>query len=276
MPYLIAALTLAAAGLLFLQLIKPARNQGQMDRFLHRHYAHRGLHNLATGIPENSLAAFAAAADAGYGMELDVQLTKEGIPVVFHDYSLSRMCGVSGAVKDMTFTELQTLALSGTEERIRSLDQVLRLVNGRVPLIIEIKGESPHTAICSQVHHTLRYYRGDYESFNPLYLRWWRTNAPEVLLGQLSARLQTDKGQSPMVRLQRWAITHLLTNAFTRPDFIAYNWQDTQNLSYRLCRHLWQAVTVLWTVDQASVFTEVSEQCHAVIFEGFLPPQGSK
>ena len=85
MPYVIPTFTLSTVGLAYLLLIKPARNQGQMDRFLHHHYAHRGLHDLAQGIPENSLTAFTSARDAGYGIELDVQITKEGTPVVFHD-----------------------------------------------------------------------------------------------------------------------------------------------------------------------------------------------
>lgn len=275
MPFLIAAAALAALVLLYLLLIKPGRNDGRMDRFLRRTYAHRGLHDLSAGIPENSLSAFAAAADAGYGIELDVHLTKDGKLAVFHDDSLLRMCGVQGAVKDRTLSELQTLPLAGTKERIPSFGELLRLVNGRAPLIIEIKGQSMNPEVCRHVYDVLQGYPGAYvvESFNPVYLRWWRKNAPEVPRGQLSANLLKDGAKSFSDRAQRWAVKHLLTNVYARPDFIAYDWRDAGALGFRLCRGLFRAAAVFWTIQDEAAFLRVKDRCGAVIFEGFLPPK---
>lgn len=274
MPYSIALAIMVLLILLYLYLIEPARNDGRMERFLYRPYAHRGLHDLSEGRPENSLAAFAAAADAGYGMELDVQITKDGKLVVFHDDTLTRMCGVEGYVKDRTLAELTSLTLAGTQERIPTFDEVLRLVDGRTPLIVEIKGLSGDMEVCRLVREALKGYRGDYviESFNPYYVRWWRKNAPEVIRGQLSANLVKRGAQDPVDWLQKWAVTHLLTNFATRPDFIAYGWQDAWKLSYRFCRDLFKANTVLWTVKDEETYRNLKDSCGAVIFEGFLPP----
>lgn len=278
MPFLIAAAAFAALVLLYLLLIRPGRNDGRMGRFLCRAYAHRGLHDLSAGIPENSLSAFAAAADAGYGMELDVHLTKDGKLAVFHDDSLFRMCGVQGEVKEKTLSELQALPLAGTKERIPSFDGLLRLVNGRVPLIIEIKGQSMNPKVCRGVHDALQGYPGAYaiESFNPVYLGWWRKNAPEVPRGQLSANLLKGGAKSFSDRVQRWAIKHLLTNFYTRPDFIAYDWRDADALGFRLCRGLFKVAAVLWTIQDEAAFRLVKDRCDAVIFEGFLPPKESE
>ncbi|MGI6150365.1 MAG: glycerophosphodiester phosphodiesterase family protein [Christensenellales bacterium] len=275
MPFLIAAAALAALMLLYLFLIKPGPNDGRMGLFLGRCYAHRGLHDEAAGIPENSLAAFAAAADAGYGMELDVHLTKDGKLAVFHDDTLLRMCGVQGEIKDSTLAELQALTLAGTNQPIPALDELLRLVDGRVPLIIEIKGQSMNPEACRHVHAALQGYPGAYviESFNPIYLRWWRKNAPEVLRGQLSANLLKEGAKDMRDRVQRWAVKHLLTNFLTRPDFIAYDHRDEGSLSFRLCRSFFKAVTVFWTIQDEATFQRVKGRCDAVIFEGFLPPK---
>lgn len=273
MPYPFLLLTLLLLVCLYLLLIRPARNDGRMKPFLQHHYAHRGLHDQNQAMPENSLTAFAAAVAAGYGIELDVQISREGVPVVFHDYTLDRICGRPGNVKEMTLPELQACHLSETAETIPSLEQVLQLVDGRVPLIVEIKGESADATICSRIHALLQNYQGDYviESFNPLYLSWWRRHAPSVLRGQLSANLQQASGKSLGIKLQRWLVTNLLSNCYTRPDFIAYKWQDVGLLSFRLCRNLFQAPSVLWTITDYNTFRKMQQVGDAFIFEGFLP-----
>ena len=275
MPYIIGAAILTALFLLYLFLISPGfGRRPQMKELFKVNYAHRGLHKLEAGIPENSLAAFAAAADAGFGMELDVQITKDGGLVVFHDYNLSRICGVDGEIKDMTVSELMLLPLCGTSECIPSFNEVLSLVNGKAPLVIEIKGESMDTAVCQKVHAALEGYKGAYviESFNPIYLRWWRENAPQVLRGQLSANLLKEDVNGFSDRLKKWVIKNLLTNFYTRPDFIAYDWRDEKGLSFRLCRDLFKAPTAFWTVDKEETFQKLRLKCDTMIFEGFIPP----
>ncbi|MBQ1190284.1 MAG: glycerophosphodiester phosphodiesterase, partial [Lachnospiraceae bacterium] len=112
------------------------------------HYAHRGLHDNHSDAPENSMKAFQKAVDAGYGIEMDIQLTKDKIPVVFHDETLNRMCGVEGKVWEFTYEELQKLTLAESEERIPKFEDVLALVGGKVPLIVEYKLDVPSTEVC--------------------------------------------------------------------------------------------------------------------------------
>jgi len=203
-----------------------------------------------------------------------VHLTKDGQLAVFHDDTLNRMCGIEGNVERKTLAELQALRLAGTSERIPAFEEVLKLVDGRVPLIVEIKGTSFNTGVCRRVHEALKGYHGAYviESFNPVYVRWWRKNVPGIPRGQLSGDLLKEGAKSFKDSLQRWAIKHLLTNFLTRPDFVAYDWRDARGLSFRLCRGLFKTATVFWTVKDEKAFESVKDRCGAVIFEGFLPP----
>ena len=133
-------------------------------------YAHRGLHDNATEAPENSMAAFRKAADAGFGIELDIQLTKDKIPVVFHDFTLKRVCGGEGKISDYTYEELQQFHLCDSVEKIPKFEDVLKMVDGKVPLIVEFKIERTDLSLCPLADKMLRAYKGMYcmESFNPL------------------------------------------------------------------------------------------------------------
>ena len=111
-------------------------------------YAHRGLHDNATEAPENSMAAFRKAADAGFGIELDIQLTKDKIPVVFHDFTLKRVCGGEGKISDYTYEELQQFHLCDSVEKIPKFEDVLKMVDGKVPLIVEFKIERTDLSLC--------------------------------------------------------------------------------------------------------------------------------
>ncbi len=111
-------------------------------------YAHRGLHDRKAGIPENTMAAFRRAVERGFGIELDVQLTRDGEVVVFHDFDLKRICSVEGEVSDFTYKELRALSVDGTSEHIPKLSEVLEMVNGRVPLLVELKYKGMDSRIC--------------------------------------------------------------------------------------------------------------------------------
>ena len=189
-------------------------------------YAHRGLHDNSSDAPENSMKAFQKAVDAGYGIEMDVQLTKDKIPVVFHDETLDRMCGVDGKVWEFTFEELQEFHLADSEERIPKFEDVLALVDGNVPLIVEYKLDVPSTEVCEIADPMLQSYKGVYciESFHPYAVKWYRDHRPEVIRGQLSqdfSKVEKYKG-----KIIYWMLSNLLTNVLTRPDFIAYNHKD--------------------------------------------------
>ena len=175
--------------ILYLLAIMPrlGNRKARLD-FLGVYYAHRGLHNNESKAPENSLAAFKKAVEAGYGIEMDVQLTKDKVPVVFHDFTLKRICGKEGKVCDYTFQELKEFKLCGSEERIPAFEQVLKLVGGKVPLIVELKVEWTDISVCPLADEMLRNYKGLYciESFNPLALFWYRRHHSDVVRGQLS------------------------------------------------------------------------------------------
>lgn len=258
---------------LYLLAIMP-RMFGRPDRsaFLQVLYAHRGLHDNEGPAPENSLAAFGRAVEAGYGIELDVQLTKDKVPVVFHDFTLRRVCGGEGKVRDYTFEELQQFRLCESGEQIPSFRQVLELVNGRVPLIIEYKAAGVDVEVCSVADRLLDSYRGLYcvESFNPMAVFWYRRHRREVMRGQLSQNhLREKEGGYPKVLL--FALQHLLFNFLTAPDFIAYNHRHHKNVSRRLCRSLYGSTAVAWTIRSAEELERHQKNFDMFIFEGFEP-----
>lgn len=233
-------------------------------------YAHRGLHDNTTSAPENSMNAFRKAVEAGYGIELDVQLTKDGIPVIFHDFTLERMCGVSGKVDMMTYEELQKLTLGQTEEKIPTLREFLDMVAGRVPLIVELKIEWTNLALCPIVQKMLKEYRGVYciESFNPLALLWYRIYHREVMRGQLSTNFRRDGNYKNVLH---FLLSHLLMNWVTSPDFIAYNCQFKQEPGRRICRKLYKNLAVAWTVKDQRQLESLGKDFDLFIFDSFIP-----
>lgn len=265
----IGVAVVAIAGI-YLFLISP-RLIGRPDVSSLRgvHYAHRGLHDNASDAPENSLKAIQKAVDAGYGIEFDVQLSKDGIPVVFHDATLRRVCGVEGNVWDYTLAELQTMKLADSEETIPTFEQVLKAVDGKVPLIIEYKLDRVSTRVCELANEQLRDYKGVYciECFHPLAVAWYRKNRPDVIRGQLSQDFSKDekyKGKFVM-----WLLGNLLTNCWARPDFVAYNYEHAGKLSRRLCCKM-GALAVAYTLKDQNSYERVKDQFELFIFDSFL------
>ena len=183
-------------------------------------FAHRGLHSRDRSVPENSMKAFELAASAGYGIELDVQLSKDGQVVVFHDDTLDRVCGVHSRVEEKTLEELQSLRLCETQETVPLFTDVLRLIDGRSPLIVELKTGKRNNELCEKTAAILREYKGDVciESFDPLIVFWFRRHAGEFIRGQLAMR--ADK-YALKLRLLRIGCSLTLFNLLTRPHFIA-------------------------------------------------------
>ena len=236
------------------------------------HYAHRGLHDNDGDAPENSLPAFKKAVEAGYGIEFDVQLTKDHIPVVFHDESLKRVCGVNKNVRDLTYDELQALSLFHSSEKIPTLKEVLTLVDGQVPLIIEIKVYASPSDVCIYSDALISSYNGVYcvESFHPLALRWYKIHRPDVIRGQLSSNFKDEKNvESP----ERSLVHHLLTNFLCRPDFIAYDHKYKSNLSRCICRYLFGSLSVSWTIRSQDELDACKDDFDLFIFERFEPEQ---
>lgn len=257
----------------YILLIMPRlTKQKEAKKFKNRYYAHRGLHDNKSIAPENSLLAFAYAVQSGYGIELDVQLTKDEILVVFHDDSIERVCGNTGNVSDYTYNELQEFSLFDTEEKIPTLNQVLRVIDGQVPVIVEIKMKGRDTRVCELVNKELGIYDGNYciESFNPFAVRWYKKNKPNVIRGQLSSALNHECNKKD---LGFFAVEHLLTNVLTRPDFIAYNHLFKNEMGRFICKNLFKCLSVTWTIKSVEELEKAKNDFDIFIFEGFIPPE---
>lgn len=250
-----------------------------MPRMIHRPdrtpfegvlYAHRGLHDNETEAPENSMKAFAKAVEAGYGIELDVQLTKDKVPVVFHDFTLQRVCGAEGKVCDYTYEELQQFSLCKSKEKIPTLEQFLKLADGKVPLIVELKVEWTDVSVCPLVDEQLRRYRGTYciESFNPLALIWYRRHQNGVMRGQLSDAFLQEEGMKGVLY---FALEHMLLNFVTKPDFVAYNHKYYWTLSRQICRKVYRNLAVAWTIRSQQELDARKKDFDLFIFDSFIP-----
>lgn len=260
---------LALAGIYLFLICPRIWKKPDYSVLLSRHYAHRGLFNNDSDAPENSLKAFQKAVDYGYGIELDVQLSKDGIPVVFHDASLKRMCGIDGHVWNYTLKELQTMKLGISGQTIPTFQQVLAQINGKVPLIVEYKLDIPQTDVCKKGNELLKNYEGIYciESFHPLALLWYRKHRPDIIRGQLSENFMKHKQYRGKPEL--WVMKHLLTNVATRPDFIAYNHEDKENLSRRICRRF-GALSAAFTIKSQKEYLVAKDSFDLFIFDSFL------
>lgn len=254
----------------FLAIMPRLGHRKPRKAFLGVYYAHRGLHDNSGAAPENSMAAFKKAVEAGYGIELDVQLTKDGMPVVFHDFTLKRACGREGKVCDYTWDELSGFKLFHSEETIPRFENVLDLVKGSVPLIVELKVEWTDISVCPKADELLRKYQGLYciESFNPLALLWYRRHHNEVVRGQLSdGFLKSGEFHGILYGI----LQYLLLNWITKPDFVAYNHKYSKNLSRRLCRSLYGNMAVAWTIKSQEELALSKDQFDIFIFDSFIP-----
>ena len=234
-------------------------------------YAHRGLYDNEHGIPENSMAAFRRAVDKGYGIELDVHLTADNQLVVFHDDTLTRMCGMNKKISSFLYSELMQLRLLGTEEGIPLFKDVLELIDGKVPLIIELKVDgSNQNLLCPLVWQLLSRYKGDYciESFHPFVLQWFKRHEPQVVRGQLSCNFFKE---NPHCDIVLFLMSNLMTNFFTHPDFIAYKYLDLDNPAVIYNRKLFHIMTVVWTIPGKPTYDRFKNKVDAMIFEGFEP-----
>ena len=237
-------------------------------------YAHRGLFDNESDAPENSLPAFARAAEKGFGIEMDIQLTKDKVPVVFHDFTLKRACRTSGKVIDYTYDELKKLELFRSQEHIPTFEEALEVIDGRVPIILELKIEWSDYRVCRIADSILREYKGAYaiESFNPLALLWFRKNHKEVVRGQLSDHFRKEG----TANVPFYFLLHYLTlNFLTKPDFIAYNHKYSKNMSRQLCRYLYGAAAAGWTIKSEEQLEKAKENFDWFIFDGFVPGERS-
>lgn len=227
-----------------------------------RPIAHRGYHDLSSGRPENSLAAFEAAIAAHYAIECDVHPTADGVPVVFHDLKLKRLTGDPRSIRNVAASELGSLRLAGTPEWIPTLDELLALVEGRVPLFIELKHRAGRDGTLTwDVVERLRHYAGPAAvmSFSATQLAEVRT-----------ANAQLPRGLVARGRIGR-AIRNLRTALRLNVDFVSYRAGDLPSLAPLITHRLYAIPLICWTVRSPKEMERARRWTDQVTFEGFAP-----
>ncbi|MCL2736849.1 MAG: hypothetical protein FWD75_09530 [Propionibacteriaceae bacterium] len=249
------------------------RRRVDLDPFQSTYIAHRGLFDNERDYPENTLAAFSRAVDAGYGIELDVRRTKDGKIVIAHDAGLERICGRRVAISDITYDELRRHRVLASRQRVPLLSEVLDVVAERVPLIVEIKPDLGYTQTCVRTDAELRTYSGTYcvESFDPRVLWWYRRHRPWVIRGQLSEDFSNGDGTG--IRPLDWALTNMLFTPVTWPDFIAYNWEHATKSILHFWRRVLRCPLAAWAITSQAQLDRVKEDFSAFIFDGFIPDE---
>lgn len=261
--------------LVYAELIRPNLPRRDITPLMGYDYAHRGLWNTndpgEQNRPENSLAAFRAAVDKGYGIELDVHRTKDGALVVHHDDSLKRMTGVDIHIADSTLADVRACKLPNGEP-IPTYDEVLDVVAGRIPMVVEVKVEQGnHAELCRAVNERMQRYTGPWclESFSPSAVKWFRLNAPEVIRGQLAFD-HAGQGKTAFLFLRNLGIATMLQNWYARPDFIAFEAKSVKwhSLPIHLLR-LMKPWFVAWTVRSQADMDKYRKNWDLQIFEKF-------
>lgn len=227
--------------------------------------AHRGLHT--DEMPENSLGAFQNAIDNGYPIELDVHLTCDGTVVVFHDDSLARVTNKDGYVKNLTKDTLKDYSLFGTKYTIPTFKEVLDLVDGQVPILIEVKNTGKVGELESALLKILKDYTGEYaiQSFNPYVLEWFKKNAPQIARGQLAGYFKGEK----LSFIKKFALKRMLLNKkISCPDFISY---DARNVPNRFVNKYKNLPLLVWCVRSQDEYLKKVKYCDNIIFENFEP-----
>ena len=245
-----------------------AKRKYSSSDFTGIYYAHRGLHDNRQGVPENSLAAFRAATEKGYGVELDVQLSSDGQVVVFHDGAVHRMCGVEGKVADFSLSELQQMRLLDTEETIPLFTDVLDVLReGAGPLIVELKAGDRNDELCQKTLDILQDYPRIFciESFDPNIVLWFCKHAPEVFRGQLS-QPQEDYGTTVAPMTAR-LLAECGYSTMNQPDFIAYKIGPRPECVLRMRKK--GVLLIGWTSHDAEKDAKDND---GVIFESCTPP----
>lgn len=243
----------------------------QMSSFEEVYLTHRGLFNNFD-IPENSIKAFKKTVNNGFGTELDVQLTTDNKLVVFHDETLLRMCGIDKKLTDCSYEELQSYRLLNTNEHIPLFSDVLDLLNEDTPLIVEIKPEGDYIKTCKEAVKLLKTYKRNFtmESFNPKVVSFLKKNHPEIIRGQLAYNMLKDNKSKTNIFI-KFICTNLLLNFITKPDYIAYDINNMNNLSFRIISKIYKAECVAWTCKSDKDIDKCKDYYQQFIFDSFVP-----
>ena len=225
--------------------------------------AHRGYHNIEKGIPENSKKAFSEAINKKLTIELDIHITKDDKIVVFHDHSLFRMTGVDSIIEDLDYSDIKKLRLLKTNERIPLFKEVLKQVDGKVPLLIEFKASKRYKLLVDKAMEFLKTYKGEYaiQSFNPFLLLYIKKNYPNIIRGQLSSDFNNKK----MGIIKKYLYKNMFFNLLSKPDFIAYDVRAIPNK--KLKRERKNRLVLGWTIKSQKYLEKYNNYCDNFICE---------
>ncbi|MAD61904.1 MAG: hypothetical protein CMH49_10410 [Myxococcales bacterium] len=237
-------------------------------------FAHRGLHDALSNVAENSLPSFEAAIRHGFGIELDVHLSSDGIPMVFHDEELGRMTGVEGEICEYSYEELKSLKLIPGHAKIPSLEESLKLINGQVPILVEVKNYGKLIGPLEKaIAEVIKDYQGPLtvQSFNPMSLKWFYKHMPHIPRGLIAYSFPVE--EVPMKASTRFLLKNLLFAPICKPHYVAYEHQDlARHRLRRLHRMRLRGTPLLvWTVRTQEHANLALKRADNIIFESFLP-----
>lgn len=226
--------------------------------------AHRGLHD--DKVPENSLTSFKKAIVKKHIIELDVHLLKDGNIVVFHDDNLERMTGLNKKIKNTTYDEIKSLKLKDTKEHIPLFLDVLKLVDGQVPLLIELKYDNKVGKLEDKLINILKDYKGLYalQSFSPLSLIYLKRKCPNIARGLLVAKFK----KSHMFFLKKIILRNMLLNKWIKPDFISCQYEFLNNKKIQKFHH--DKLLLTWTIRNKDDYNKYKKLCDNCIAENII------
>ena len=235
-------------------------------------FAHRGLYDNSKA-PENSLLAFKRAVEWGFGIELDVHLTKDKRLVVVHDSNLKRVCGVDKDIEDITFEESRDYPLLNTSELIPEFKDVLKIVKGKVPLLVELKVVKNGPELCEATLKELEKYKGEYiiESFFPFALRYLYKHYPDIITGQLAGDLieKNKASETEVNKFENFMMKNLFVNLISRPYFIAFKYESIDRFEFRQ----FSGPKFAWTIRTYNDYLKCKKKGIIPIFEKFNPKE---
>ncbi|MFU8793561.1 MAG: glycerophosphodiester phosphodiesterase family protein [Acholeplasmataceae bacterium] len=230
--------------------------------------AHRGLHTSDGSVPENSRTAFIEAMNAGYAIECDLNVLGDGTVVVFHDNNMLRLCGKNIALNDITYEKMKEIFYLNTTESILTLKDLVELIDGKVPLLIELKPFGNIKQLCENTMALLKSYQGRYAlfSFHPKIVYWLKKHHPSVIRGQISSFFKDEN----MRKFNKYLAKKMVFNRYTKPDFISYDIHDLPN------KYADQAAkkglpVLSFAAQTQQAFDRIKAHYDNVVFEYFIP-----
>jgi glycerophosphoryl diester phosphodiesterase len=245
-----------------------------LDWLIARPIAHRGLHDAAHGVIENTASAVRAAIAANYGIEVDVQITADGEAMVHHDDVLGRLTDGEGRLDGLTAAALKRVAFRGSDDRMMTLGELCDLVGGRVTMLVELKSRFDNDGrLPARVADVLAGYRGPVApmSFDPNQLVLLRQKAPQLVRGIIAAKYRPHPYWDLMPAWMRLGMGYLLTAFTARPQFVAYSIADLPALAPLFARHVLSMPLLTWAVRTPEERQRAAHWADQMIFEGFRP-----